>query len=146
MFTSDPCPQVDRITITTFGKWCSQSSYARVSYRERESVGLIVPTWALSCTEGVKLLELAQLEADLKRAWPAPRRPSSDGTDDIILYGCCRLTFFPLTNHVRLAGGLEGGEVQLPLRMSPTAYRCFSITIFGSPSGKSATKYPISSC
>lgn len=42
--------------------------------------------------------------------------------------------------HVRLVGGLDGGDVQFPRKMSPTAYLCFSITIFGSPSGRSATK------
>lgn len=31
------------------------------------------------------------------------------------------LTFLPLTNHVRFAGGFEGGDVQFPRRISPTA-------------------------
>lgn len=43
----------------------------------------------------------------------------------------------PFTDHVTLAGGFPGGEVQLPRTTSPTAYFSFSIRSSGSPSGRS---------
>lgn len=45
--------------------------------------------------------------------------------------------------HVMLAAGVDGGEEQLPLNVSPIEYDVFSRFTIGSPSSSSRNKYKI---
>lgn len=46
-------------------------------------------------------------------------------------------TSCPLSNHVRLAGGSAGGDVQFARSISPTEYQLFCTFTIGPESGKS---------